>query len=265
MGSAGFNRLSLGAQSFHADDLVRLDRIHAVDDISRAVGAAREAGFDNLNLDLMFGLPKQSARGWSSNLDRAFALNPDHISLYGLTIEPNTAFYKRHLRGELDLPNEDLQVDMYENCCDRSEREGFAQYEISNFSKPGRECQHNLAYWRHEDYAAYGPGAVSCMTLDSGRKRETRIKHPERYCQAIESEQNLIVESDLLTPEAEQVERIMLGLRLNEGFAWPASRRPERTVAELCDRGWLAATPERITLTKLGRHFCSEVALHLIG
>src|SRR5579862_3513650 len=137
MRRAGFNRISLGAQSFLDEDLIRLERVHKADEIGRAVGLARDAGFDNLNLDLMFALPHQSLKAWKKNLDRALELDPEHLSLYCLTIEPNTSFYKKNLRGQLHLPDDDAQVTMYEECLDRLVGAGYEQYEISNFAEPG--------------------------------------------------------------------------------------------------------------------------------
>lgn len=256
MRQAGFNRVSLGAQSFIDTDLITLGRVHRAGEIDRAVNAARTAGFDNLNLDLMFALPKQSTRGWLSNLDRAIGLQPDHLSLYCLTIEPNTAFYKKNLRGQLDLPDDDQQVAMYEETLARTAAAGFEQYEISNFALPGRECQHNLCYWHNEDYAGYGPGAVGALH----GIRYTNLKHPDGYCAAIENGNSLRFEQEALTPEIQRMERIMLGLRLNEGVAWndPESAR------KLIDRGWVEFDEGRLRLTPDGKHFCSEVALELM-
>lgn len=258
MRAAGFNRISLGAQSFLADDLIRLGRVHTSGEIERAVAIARDAGFDNLNLDLMFALPGQSLRAWEANLDRAIDLNPDHLSLYCLTLEPNTPFYKQHLRGTLQVPDDEAQVAMYDLAVAKAEAAGFVQYEISNFAKPGKECAHNLCYWRHEDYAGYGPGAVGCLTLPEGRVRYTNMKHPDRY---IESLDKLWCEHEYLSEESQQLERVMLGIRLTEGFA-TASLDPAK-VQNLLNRGWLRTTQERIFLTPLGRHFCSEAALAL--
>ncbi|MBI3722269.1 MAG: radical SAM family heme chaperone HemW, partial [Fimbriimonas ginsengisoli] len=123
--AGGFNRVSLGAQSFDDGDLVRLGRVHRAGEIERAVRAAHEASFDNLNLDLMFGLPDQSRAAWRANLARAISLEPEHLSLYCLTIEPNTPFYKLHLRGELPLPDDEQQVAFYEDCLERAAAAGY--------------------------------------------------------------------------------------------------------------------------------------------
>jgi len=261
MRRAGYNRISLGAQSFLDSDLLALERVHKAGDIERAVGAARDAGFDNLNLDLMFALPHQSLHAWRKNLDRALALQPEHLSLYCLTIEPNTAFYKKHLRGQLALPDDDQQVAMYDECVAKTLAVGFHQYEISNFAKPGRECAHNLCYWHAEEYAGYGPGAVG-MVEDV---RYTNLKHPTGYCDAVEAGNPLPFESERLDESTKRMERIMLGLRLNDGLSLTDLSVDPRGQRRVVERGWVEAEPDRILLTSAGRHFCSEVALELIG
>lgn len=258
MRAAGFNRISLGAQSFLDSDLLTLGRIHRAGEIERAVKIARDAGFDNLNLDLMFALPNQNRFAWQDNLARALALKPEHLSLYCLTIEQNTAFHKLQLRGQLPLPDEEDQTAMYEHCLDRMALAGFEQYEISNFALPGRACRHNLCYWYGEDYAGYGPGAVGAVTS----RRYTNLKHPDRYCDAVEQGSKLAFEEETLTPEILRSERIMLGLRLNEGLE--ALDLNERSLDKLQARGWIVRDHERIRLSRAGRHFCSEVAMELM-
>lgn len=257
MAKAGFNRISLGAQSFVDQDLVRLGRVHRSGEIERAVSAAREAGFKNLNLDLMFALPGQSRHAWEANLDRALSLGPDHLSLYCLTLEPNTPFYKEHLRGTLVLPDEDEQVAMYDRCVERTREAGLEHYEISNFARPGFESRHNLAYWRGEEYAGYGPGAVERV----GMRRTTNWKHPERYIEVVEADRDLACEKDDLDQATLRLERIMLGLRLREGIPvdWGAPEGVEKMVG----RGWLSQCDGKLVLTSEGLHFCSEVALEL--
>lgn len=257
MRAAGFNRISLGAQSFDNDDLFRLERVHKSDEIDRAVSAAREAGFENLNLDLMFALPQQSRRAWQKNLEKALSLAPDHISLYCLTIEPNTAFYKRHLRGQIVLPDEETQVEMYDECVRRTAEVGFHQYEISNFALDGKECQHNLEYWHNREYAGYGPGAVGRV----GESRTTMIKHPKLYCEAVEAGKRPLMESEPLDEATLRFEQIMLGLRLNDGIS--ADLVDKTGLERVRQRGWVTSDG-RVQLTAEGRHFCSEVALELV-
>jgi oxygen-independent coproporphyrinogen-3 oxidase len=281
MRQAGFNRISMGAQSFLDSDLLALGRIHRSGEIERAYEAARKAGFNNVNLDLMFALPQQSMHGWRRNLDRALALDPEHLSLYCLTIEPNTAFYKMHLRGQLVLPDDEQQVAMYEECLDRTAAAGFEQYEISNFAKPGRECRHNLCYWLGEEYVGYGPGAVGAVEAQSKatprslastlhtagaegskRVRYTNLKHPDRYCAAVEGSEDLQFEKEELTPELLRMESTMLRLRLSQGM--PRQHVDDKPLSKVIERGWVNADEARIWLTREGRHFCSEVALELI-
>lgn len=262
MRTSGWNRISLGAQSFLDSDLLRLERVHKAGEIERAVLAARTAGFDNLNLDLMFALPDQSRHAWRANLERALALSPEHLSLYCLTIEQNTAFYKKNLRGELNLPDDDSQREMYEDCLRICAERGYGQYEISNFSKLGMECQHNLCYWYGEPYAGYGPGAVGCLPHNSDLTRYTNLKHPERYCAAVENTDPIPFESEIIDTATQRVERIMLGLRLNSGVSHEGM--PEGSLAKLEERGWIGRDDQRVWLTAEGRHFCSEVALELI-
>lgn len=260
MKAAGVNRISLGAQSFWAGDLMRLGRVHEADQVALAVRAAREAGFDNVSLDLMFALPGQSMKAWDWNLKTAIGLKPEHLSLYCLTIEPNTRFFRLHQRGMLDLPDDEAQVAMYDRALEAAASAGYQQYEISNFSRPGRESQHNLCYWRCEDYAGYGPGAVGCV----GGVRRTNLKHPEGYCSAVSEGRPTAFEEELLTPENLRTEKIMMGLRLNQGLNPEGLELDEKSLRLLESRGWMTRHPSAIRLTPLGRHFCSEAALELM-
>jgi oxygen-independent coproporphyrinogen III oxidase len=263
MRGSGFNRISLGAQSFLEDDLVRLGRVHRSGEIERAVHLARRAGFENVNLDLMFALPGQSVRAWRANLARAVSLEPDHLSLYCLTLEPNTAFYKEHLRGHLIVPDDEVQVEMYDAAVDTAIRHGYLQYEISNFAKAGKECFHNLCYWQGEPYAGYGPGAVGFMPASGAMTRYTNMKHPARYCTAVADRTALWCEHEQLTPDNYRLERIMLGLRLNRGFELGEHQVDPAGEREAVARGWLEGSQGRVQLTERGRHYCSEVALLL--
>jgi oxygen-independent coproporphyrinogen III oxidase len=263
MRAAGFNRLSLGAQSFQTHDLIQLGRVHAPSHIAEAVQKARRAGFDNVNLDLMFALPGQSLKAWETNLETALALGTEHLSLYCLTIEQNTRFYRQNLRGMLALPDDERQTAMYDLAVERCEAAGLQQYEISNFGRPGRESRHNLAYWRSEEYLAYGPGAVGCFDREDGRYRYTNLKHPEGYSSAVEEGRNLHFESEVLSEEDRNFERIMMGIRLNEGLDLAGVVLDQAGLGKAVDRGWVDADQGCLGLTKKGRHFCSEVAVLL--
>lgn len=258
MRRAGFNRISIGAQSFRDDELHRLGRAHSSREIERAVKSARDAGFENINLDLMFALPEQLKTMWKNNLWRSIELGTEHLSLYCLTIEGNTRFYKLFLKGLLNLPDDSGQIEMYDLAVEMAQAAGFQQYEISNFAKPGKECRHNLCYWRCEEYVAYGPGAVERI----GDRRWTHVKHPKLYCERIESNGDLACESETLNAETLRFERIMLGLRLNEGI--PIADADKGGLAEATARGWIEIENGVMRLTKDGRHYCNQVVV-LVG
>ena len=177
--SAGVNRLSIGAQSFDRDALIRLGRIHGPDEIFAAFAEAREADFDSINLDLMYGLPGQTLATAKKDLDTAVDLGPDHISYYQLTLEPNTVF---HSRPPEDMPDEESAFAMQEASHARLGRAGYQRYEISAFAKPGHECRHNLNYWSFGDYLAIGAGAHGKITDASGSiNRYQKAAHPMSY------------------------------------------------------------------------------------
>lgn len=211
---AGFNRLSIGVQSFDDDLLIALDRFHTAGEAERALQAARDAGFTNLNLDLMFGLPKQNLSLWERSLERALALGTEHLSLYALTLEPGTRFERLDAGGKLDLPDEDVELAMYERSIALLTAAGLAHYEVSNFARPGYRSEHNQVYWRNEEYLGIGPGAVSYL---AGR-RWKRERLPARYNAKVEAGADLTVESECLTPEGTLGETMMLGLRLRDGL-----------------------------------------------
>jgi len=263
MRNAGFNRLSLGAQSFQADDLVRLGRVHAPTHIAQAVAKAKAAGFASINIDLMFALPGQSPRAWQNNLETALSLKTQHLSLYCLTIEPNTRFYRHHTKGLLHLPDDEAQTQMYTQAIESTKAAGLEQYEISNFALPGHESRHNLAYWRNEEYLAYGPGAVGCFNTKQGKYRFTNLKHPEGYSSAVESGKPLHFEHEILSERDQNFERLMLGIRLNEGLDITNLNLDLSGIKKSLARDWITLQENKIFLTESGQHFCSEVTLML--
>ena len=157
--SIGFNRISFGVQSFHPQDLFLMGRIHDAADALQVVSWARKAGFENLSLDLIFGVPGQGLDRWRQTLEIALGLKPDHISLYSLTVEEETPLFKWMNRGLVEVIDDDLGADMYELAGERMEQAGLSQYEISNWARPGMECRHNLQYWRMQPYLGLGAGA----------------------------------------------------------------------------------------------------------
>jgi len=210
----GVNRVSFGVQSFDRQVLVDLGRIHDPDQAGKALAAARSAGFDNLNLDFIYGLPRQTMPIWLTTVDRAVELRPAHLSLYALTVEPGTFFHRRHERGDLPLPDEDLVADMYDLASERLAAAGYEQYEISNWAlAPEYRCQHNLGYWGNLEYLGVGPGAHSWF----GGYRYVDTLSPVQWAKALESGRSPVCSAEPITPELELGETMMLGLRLLDG------------------------------------------------
>ena len=213
--SAGFNRISIGVQSFDADELKLLERVHNEEEIHTTIDRARLAGFDNLSLDLMFGLPGQSPEKWKSHLHQALEKKPDHISAYSLTIEPATSFFKLQDRGLLELPPEDTQLEMFQLTIETLQSAGYEQYEISNYARPGFESRHNLNYWDNGEYLGLGAGASSY--LNGERFKNTNL--PSRYIREVQAEGAAVESTETLTPLHAMGETIMLGLRRLKGIA----------------------------------------------
>jgi len=178
----GVNRLSMGAQSMHEDELALLERAHSPERVEQAMSDARAAGFDNINLDLIFGLIEQPFERWQQTLERVLRMRPEHLSCYALTIEPGTALFYRVSKGELPEPDPDIAADQYEWTRTRLAEAGYEQYEISNWARPGRACRHNLVYWRAEPYLGLGAGAHSMF---AGR-RFANVDAPNRYVDAVQ-------------------------------------------------------------------------------
>ncbi len=212
---AGYNRISIGVQSFDEKELQLLERVHNEEEIHTTVKRARSAKFDNLSMDLMFALPDQTLEKWQSHLKQAIAKNPDHLSTYNLTIEPATAFFKLHEKGKICLPHEDKQLEMYETTIQVLEDAGYSQYEISNFSKPGMESQHNINYWNNGEYLGVGAGASSYLNGE----RFKNINLPSIYIREIVANETAIESKERLEPLEAMGETLMLGLRLLKGIS----------------------------------------------
>ena len=268
--AAGFNRISFGVQSFDAGLLKTLDRIHSAVEAKSAVAAARAAGFENVSIDLMFGLPRQTLIQWRDTLDQALALDTDHLSLYSLIIEPGTGFYTLQQKGRLPLPDEDLAAEMFQMAIDAARSAGFAQYEISNFARPGRECRHNLHYWRNEPYYGFGCGAVSYL---HGARR-MNLKPPTKYAETIENGGDLTESVETLTPKETMAETMMLGLRLTHegvdchGFARRFGADPRaiyaREIAKYTGRGLLETIDDHLRLTPCGVFLANDVMAEFV-
>ena len=210
---AGINRLSIGAQSANDDLLKILGRRHSWIQVENTVKNARKAGFENLSLDLIYGIPSQSRADWAETLSRAVELNPEHISCYGLKLEEETPLYS--YRDSPLLPDDDEQADMYLYMVETLERFGYRQYEISNFARPGYQSKHNLKYWQMRDYIGFGPGAHSFV----GGIRYSYIKSIGRYIKGIQNEDNILDEYEPITRIGRAAEYLMLGLRTTRGIS----------------------------------------------
>lgn len=210
---AGFNRLSIGVQAFDDQLLHILGRLHTAEEAIQAYETARQAGFENINLDLMFALPNQTLHQWRSTLRTAVSLQPEHLSCYALTIEANTPFEKLYQKGKLNLPDEETDLRMYLYAIRLLRRAGYEHYEISNFARPGYRCRHNMVYWRNEPYLGFGPGAVSYRQ----GVRWKWLSDPRRYVRAIRHGLPSVEEEESLLPEQSLGETLMLMLRLRDG------------------------------------------------
>ena len=210
---AGFNRLSMGVQSANNDILKLIGRRHNWKQCEVAMGAAREAGFDNVSVDLIYGLPGQTKDDWADTLMRVMELRPEHISCYGLTLEPGTPMYESY-RSSPILPGEDEQADMYLYAVETLEHYGYRQYEISNFCIPGYESRHNMRYWRLRDYLGFGAGAHSCM----GGARFSYVRDADRYIVGVLRDMDIVDEYSTISSVERGSEYIMLGMRTTEGI-----------------------------------------------
>lgn len=210
---AGFNRISLGMQSADDAELAEIGRIHTFDQVRSAVEAARRARFDNLSLDLIYGLPHQTLDRWLSNLEAAVALTPQHLSCYGLKVEEGTPLFLR--RDAAGLPDDEQQADLYLAAVELLRHYGFFQYEISNFARTGFESRHNLKYWTLQEYAGFGPGAHS----DFGGVRYAYVRDLDAYIRGILAGTPILSENERIPQLDRDTEYLMLGLRTVRGIA----------------------------------------------
>lgn len=297
----GINRLSLGVQSFHDDELAALDRIHSAEEARQAYGWARQTGFERINLDLIYGLPQQPMERWRASLEEAIALAPDHLSLYALTVEEGTKLAYDIGRGRVSEPDADVQAEMYEWSQERLAQAGYEHYEISNWARlpdgqarPGQRCRHNLTYWENRPYLGLGAGAHSYL----GGFRFADVYSPRQYIERVEKaeKQGLLGSEGIasflralpqvayreeMTPELEMADTVILGLRLIEGLSLEAFHqrfgrqlldRYGPAVQELEELGLLERTPStgsgqadsRLRLTPRGRLLANEVFLRFL-
>lgn len=265
---AGFNRISIGAQSFDDAELKMLGRGHSAEQTVAAVNAARAAGFENVSLDLIYALPGQTVEGWTATLREALALEPEHLSVYGLELAEGTPLFARWQRGEIERVSEREHLAMREVTGRMCEKAGLHRYEISNYARAGHECRHNITYWRNEPYLGLGAGAWSY--LDG--VRSANLREPGEYVAAIEAGESAEDYAERLEPDDGLAEAVMMGLRMDEGLALSAlqARWGSERVAGLLRRarpleemGLVERAGDRIRLTEAGQPLHGEVVVRL--
>ena len=262
---AGITRISFGAESMEDDDLARIGRPGAVRQTIAAVQAARETGFSNINLDLMYGLPRQSVEGWKQTLSRCVELGPEHLSCYALTVEEGTRLSRdiRDLRAE--APDESLQIAMDQTAQELLAEAGYQQYEISNYAKPGYACRHNLLYWTDGDYLGLGPSAQSFVE----GVRFGKTANLTAYQSALAHGQLPIEESKPLTEEERLRDAVIFGLRLVQGVPTRQLREHaanfghRKTLADLKGKRLIEEDGERSRLSAQGRLHADTIAEQL--
>ena len=243
---AGVNRVSLGAQSFDPAVLGWMHRTHSAEQIGAAVGVLREAGVRELSLDLIFGVPGSLGRDWRRDLDHALALDPAHLSLYGLTVEDHTPLAHWAARGEVAPVDEERYAAEFLEADSVLAGAGYEHYEVSNYARPGRRARHNSAYWRRAPYIGLGPSAHSGW----GRHRRWNLREWAAYERAMAAGQSPVAGTESLEGPAVELEELYLGLRTREGV--PAGRLPGETTAPWVSAGWAVASGDRLRLTPEG-------------
>ncbi|ANE04520.1 radical SAM family heme chaperone HemW [Corynebacterium crudilactis] len=248
---AGYNRISLGMQSASSSVLKVLDRTHTPGRPVAAAKEARLAGFDHVNLDMIYGTPTETDDDVRATLDAVLEANVDHVSAYSLIVEDGTAMARKVRKGELPAPDEDVYADRFELIDNRLRSAGFDWYEVSNWAKPGGECKHNMGYWVDGDWWGAGPGAHSHM----GDRRFYNIKHPARYSAQIAAGELPIKETELLSAQDHHTERVMLGLRLKQGVPMALFAPSARPVIDRHIAGGLLHinASDNLAVTEAGR------------
>jgi oxygen-independent coproporphyrinogen-3 oxidase len=256
--AAGVNRVSLGVQALDDAALKELGRLHSAQEALDAVAVARSI-FERYSFDLIYARPRQTLEAWAAELRRAVAEAAEHLSLYQLTIEPDTPFFGLHKAGKLPVPDEDLARDLYDLTQAVCSNAGLPAYEISNHARPGAECRHNLVYWRGDDYAGVGPGAHGRLTIDGRRTATATEKRPEAWLMRVEEGGTGLTVDEKLTSGEAADEYLLMGLRLAEGID-PArysalsgrALNPKR-ISILRDEGAVETTADgRLRVTKSG-------------
>ena len=262
--AAGVNRVSLGVQALNDADLKRLGRLHDVAEAKAALALAM-ANFERVSLDLIYARPDQTDAEWRSELKQALDFGTDHLSLYQLTIEPETPYALLHRSGQLHIPDEDLAAGLYESTQELTEAAGLPAYEISNHARTGQESRHNLIYWRYGDYAGVGPGAHGRLDLNGQRTATAATKLPERWRDQVAKSGHGFAERTPVSNDEAAREHLLMNLRLAEGLDLTAYEKRWVTsldaakIAALVEQGFLTQKDGRLTATPNGRLLLNRV------
>ncbi len=257
---AGITRLSIGVQSFSDQQLRGLGRNHTAQEAKEAFRAAREAGFHNIGIDLIYALPNQTVGEWEETLQATIALSPEHIALYALSIEEGTLFHKKNEAGHLSLPSEEEGITFYETARTTLKQAGYAQYEISNFARPGYASRHNLLYWNRGEILAVGLAAHSYLNREH---RENTDSLPA-YLEQLASDRLPLVNSKTVDLREEEIDKVIFGLRKSEGIPLRfVSHDPalKKTADRLIEDCLIQVEDSRLQLTDKGIHLADEVAV----
>ena len=257
--SAGVNRISLGIQSFDDSVLTWMHRVHDAETATRSFEILRGAGFDNISIDLIFALPESVKRSWQSDLETAIALAPDHISLYGLTIEPATPLARWTERGMVTPSDEDRYAEEFLLADSMMKAAGFEHYEVSNFSRPLKRSRHNSAYWSGAEYVGIGPSAHSF----DGRSRSWNVKAYADWTSRLVRGDSVLEGSEVLTAENRLAEKVYLGLRTRDGLPLSSSHRA--SLDQWTDSGWATVEGDVLRLTSEGWLRLDSLAASLTG
>ena len=258
--AGGFNRISFGMQSAVPHVLATLERTHDPANVERAVRWAREAGFDQVSVDLIYGTPGESVEDWRTSVEHALSLAPNHVSAYALIVEQGTAFARKVSRGEVVMPDDDETADKYLLADELFQDAGLSWYELSNWADDdAARCRHNELYWTGGEWLGIGPGAHSYLD----RRRWWNVKHPAAYAQRLAAAASPEADGEDIDDATAHVERVMLQTRLRSGLELDGID-PLR-VADVIDRGLAARTAERLVLTREGRLLADAVVRDLLG
>lgn len=269
MKKSGVNRLSIGLQAVQNDILEYIGRIHTFEEFEKTYNLVRKCGFDNVNIDLMYNLPNQREKEWMETLEKVVSLNPEHISAYSLILEEGTELCDMYERGEFTLSGDDTDIKMYRYTIDYLKKNGYMQYEISNYAKPGKECRHNIIYWKCDNYIGLGAGASGYI----GNRRYSNIPEVDEYNETIEAGKLPVLSEEVLTDEEKFEELVFMGLRMNEGVLYEDFekisgidiRKYRKEIIERLKKDNLIECDEnRIKLTQSGREISNKVFLDII-